>query len=146
MGGDYPLSMTSGHQRWSVHSIWVTNDQLLRLHQGRPFMFMNDEDAKKRGLKDGDMARVYNDFDDFKIHVKITPAAKPGKGSAPGQVIIYHAWEPYMFEKWKSYDTAIPGMVKWLDFAAGYEHLNYYRWNWCVQPIDRAISVEVEKA
>jgi hypothetical protein len=36
-------------------------------------------------------------------------------------------------------------MIKWLDLAAGYGHLNYYRWNWCTQPIDRAVSVEVEK-
>ena len=53
---------------------------------------------------------------------------------------------PFMFKEWKSYDTAIPGLIKWLDLAAGYGHLNYYRWNWCLQPIDRAIAVEVKKA
>ncbi len=146
MGGNYPLRMTSGHQRWSIHSIWITDNVLSRTHQGRPFMFMNAEDAKKRGIKDGDLVRVHNDFDDFTVHVKLTSAARSEKGPRPGQVIIYHAWEPYQFEKWKSYDTAIPGMMKWLDLAAGYGHLNYYRWNWCTQPIDRAISVEVEKA
>ncbi len=146
IGGNYPLTMTSGHQRWSVHSIWITDEQLLRTHQGRPFMFMSPEDAEKRGIKEGDLTRVFNDFDDFHIHVKITPAARPGKGIRPGQVIIYHAWEPFMFKDWKSYDTAIPGMIKWLDLAAGYGHLNYYRWNWCIQPIDRAVSVDVEKA
>ncbi len=146
MGGDYPLTLTSGHQRWSVHSIWITDEQLLRTHQGRPFMFMNPEDAKKRDIRDGDLVRVRNDFDDFQIHVKVSPAARPGKGTAPGQVIVYHAWEPFQFKDWKSYDTAIPGMIKWLDLAGGYGHLDYYRWNWCIQPIDRAVSVEVEKA
>ena len=107
---------------------------------------MNPEDAKKRGIVDGDLVRVYNDFDDFKVHVKLTGAAKPEEGTEPGQVIIYHAWEPFMFPGWKSYDNAIPGMVKWLDFAAGYGHLNYFRWNWCIQPVDRAMSVQVEKA
>jgi len=145
-GGNYPLRMTSGHQRWSVHSIWVTDEQLLRTHQGRPFMFMNPEDAKKRGIEDGDLVRVFNDFDEFFIHVKITPAARPNKGPSPGQVIVYHAWEPFMFKNWKSYDTAIPGLIKWLDLAGGYGHLNYYRWNWCLQPIDRAVCVEVQKA
>ncbi len=145
MGGDYPLTLTSGHQRWSVHSIWITDEQLLRTHQGRPFMFMNPEDAKQRGIRDGDLVKVYNDFDDFQIHVKISPAARPGKGTQPGQVIVYHAWEPFQFKGWKSYDTAIPGMIKWLDLAAGYGHLNYYRWNWCLQPIDRAVAVEVQK-
>jgi anaerobic selenocysteine-containing dehydrogenase len=146
IGGDYPLTMTSGHQRWSVHSIWITDEQLLRTHQGRPFMFMNPGDAEKRGIQEGDFVRVYNDFDDFHIHVKLTPSARPGKGSAPGQVIVYHAWEPFMFKKWKSYDAAIPGNVKWLDLVGGYGHLSFYRWNWCVQPIDRAVAVEVEKA
>ncbi|GAB4335138.1 MAG: hypothetical protein Kow0099_07530 [Candidatus Abyssubacteria bacterium] len=146
MGGDYPLVMTSGHQRWSIHSIWITDDVLARTHQGRPFMFMNTEDARKRGIEDGDLVRVYNDFDDFKVHVKLTSAARSQQGPRPGQVIIYHAWEPYQFQNWKSYDAAIPGMIKWLDLAAGYGHLNYYRWNWCTQPIDRSVSVEVQKA
>jgi len=146
MGGDYPLRMTSGHQRWSIHSIWITDDVLARTHQGRPTMFMNPDDARKRGIDDGDLVHVYNDFDDFKVHVKLTSAARSQNGPAPGQVIVYHAWEPYQFENWKSYDAAIPGMIKWLDLAAGYGHLNYYRWNWCTQPIDRAVTVEVEKA
>ena len=146
MGGDYPLALTSGHQRWSVHSIWITDEQLLRTHQGRPFMFMNPEDAEKRGIQGGDLVHVFNDFDDFHIHVKITAAARPGKGAAPGQVIVYHAWEPFMHKGWKSYDTAIPGLIKWLDLAGGYGHLNYYRWNWCLQPVDRAVAVDVKKA
>jgi anaerobic selenocysteine-containing dehydrogenase len=111
-------------------------------------MFMNTEDAKKRGIEDGDLVRVYNDFDEFQVHVKVTSAARSAQsknGMRPGQVMIYHAWEPYQFQQWKSYDAAIPGMVKWLDLVGGYGHLDYYRWNWCTQPIDRAISVEVEK-
>jgi len=145
-GGDYPLILTSGHQRHTVHSIWVTDNILAKTHQGRPTMFMNTEDAKKRGIKDGDLTRVFNDFDEFKVHVKLSSAIRSGKGPGPGQVLIYHAWEPYQFENWKSYDSAIPGMIKWLDLAAGYGHLNYYRWNWCTQPIDRGVTVEVEKA
>ncbi len=146
IGGNYPLTMTSGHQRWSIHSIWVTGQQLLRTHQGRPFMFMNPEDAEKRGIKNDDYVRVYNDFDEFYIHVKLTASARPGKEPAPGQVIVYHAWEPFMFKKWKSYDAAIPGLIKWLDLAGGYGHFKFWRWNWCLQPVDRAIAVEVEKA
>jgi anaerobic selenocysteine-containing dehydrogenase len=146
MAGDYPLLMTGGHQRASVHSIWVTDDALAKTHQGRPVMFMNVEDAKARGIEDGDLVKVYNDFDDFKVHVKLTSTARSKTEARPGQVIIYHAWEPHQFEEGKSYDTAIPGMIKWLDLAAGYGHLDYYRWNWAAtQPIDRAVSVEVEK-
>jgi hypothetical protein len=60
-------------------------------------------------------------------------------------VIIYHAWEPYQFPGGKSYDVAIPGLIKWLHLAGGYGHLRYYRWNWVPQQVDRAVSVEVEK-
>jgi hypothetical protein len=56
-----------------------------------------------------------------------------------------HAWGPFMFKGWKSYDAAIPGNVKGLELAGDYGLLSFYRWNWCVQPIDRAISVEGEK-
>jgi DMSO reductase family type II enzyme molybdopterin subunit len=146
MGGDYPLRMTSGHTRHSVHSIWITDDSLAKTHQGRPTMFMNTEDAKKRGIEEGDLVSVFNDFNDFKVHVKLSASARSQKDNQrPGQVIIYHAWEPYQFEKWKSYDSAIPGMIKWLDLVGGYGHLDYYRWNWATQPIDRAVSVQVKK-
>jgi hypothetical protein len=56
-----------------------------------------------------------------------------------------HAWKPFMFKKCKSYDAVIPGNVKGAGLAGGYGHLSFYRWNWWVQPIDRAISVEGEK-
>ncbi len=59
------------------------------------------------------------------VRVKLTSAARSEKEELrPGQVMICHAWEPYQFEKWKGYDMAIPGMIKWLDLAAGYGHLN----------------------
>lgn len=139
MGGDYPFEMTSGHLRWSIHSIWVTNKLLLHTHRGEPFMFVNPEDARKKGIKDHEMVEVFNDFNSFYIRVKISPAVRPG------QVIIYHAWEPYMFKKWKSYDAAIPGMIKWLHLAGGYGHLRYWRWNWVPQQVDRGIRVDFRK-
>jgi hypothetical protein len=39
-----------------------------------------------------------------------------------------------------------PGMVKWLHFAGGYGHLRYWITQWQPVPIDRAISVDVERA
>ena len=139
MGGDYALTMTSGHQRWSIHSINVVNQTLLRTHRGHPLIIMNPKDAAARGVADGEEVRVFNDFDSFHIRTMLSPAARPG------QVIVYHAWEPYQHRNWKSYDTIIPGMIKWLHLAGGYGHLNYYPMNWVQQQVDRAIPVEVEK-
>ena len=139
MGGDYPLTMTSGHQRWSIHSISAANKTMLRTHRGHPLIIMNPQDAETRGVADGEEVRVFNDFEEFHIRTKISSAARPG------QVIVYHAWEPYQHRNWKSMDVVVPGMVKWLHFAAGYGHLNYWRWNWVQQQVDRAIPVQVEK-
>ncbi len=36
-------------------------------------------------------------------------------------------------------------MIKWLNLPGGYGHLNYWRWNWVQQQVDRAVRVEVEK-
>lgn len=139
MGGDYPFVMTSGHQRWSIHSMWVLNSVLSRTHRGHPTLFMNPQDMKAKGIEDDEEVRVYNDFDSFYVRVKRAPSCRPG------QVIIYHAWEPLQFRGGKSYDFAIPGFIKWLHLAGGYGHLRYWRWNWVPQQVDRAVMVNVEK-
>jgi nitrate reductase alpha subunit len=139
MGGDLPLTLTSGHQRWSIHSINVVNETLLRTHRGHPLIIMNPLDAAARGVNDNEEVRVFNDFEEFFIRTKLSSAARPG------QVIVYHAWEPYQHRKWKSSDAVVPGMIKWLHLAGGYGHLNYWRWNWVQQQVDRAVRVEVEK-
>jgi nitrate reductase alpha subunit len=139
MGGDYPLTMTSGHQRWSIHSINVVNETLLRTHRGHPLIIMNPLDAEARSVADGEEVRVFNDFESFFIRTKLSSAVRPG------QEVVYHAWEPYQHRGWKSYDAVIPGMIKWLHLAGGYGHLNYWRWNWVQQQVDRAIPVEVAK-
>ncbi|HXF50558.1 MAG TPA: molybdopterin dinucleotide binding domain-containing protein, partial [Dehalococcoidia bacterium] len=139
MGGDYPFVMTSGHQRWSIHSMWVLNSVLSRTHRGHPTLFMNPQDMKAKGIEDDEEVRVYNDFDSFYVRVKRAPSCRPG------QVVIYHAWEPLQFRGGKSYDFAIPGFIKWLHLAGGYGHLRYWRWNWVPQQVDRAVMVNVEK-
>ncbi|MBI4491834.1 MAG: molybdopterin-dependent oxidoreductase, partial [Chloroflexi bacterium] len=54
-GGDYPLQVTGGHARWSVHSDWIDDALLLGLQRGEPTMFMSAEDAQARGIRDGDL-------------------------------------------------------------------------------------------
>jgi len=139
MGGEFPLVMTSGHQRWSIHSMWVLNRVLSRTHRGEPALCMNPSDMQARGIGDNDVVRVRNDFSSFDVRVRRQPSCRPG------QVVMYHAWEPLQYPGGKSYDVAIPGLIKWLHLAGGYGHLRYYRWNWVPQQVDRAVPVEVEK-
>lgn len=138
-GGDYPLRIVGGHTRWSIHSVWRDDKYMLRLQRGVPIIYINIEDAKKRGINDGDNVRVYNDLGDFKVHAKVSPALRPG------QLIMYHAWEYYQFEGQKHFQAVMPSPIKPLNMAGGYGHLYYDFVGWQPNQIDRDTKVEVEK-
>ena len=53
--------MTSGHNRWSIHSMNMTNSHLLNTHRGEPFVFMNDEDAASLGIANGEEVELVSD-------------------------------------------------------------------------------------
>ncbi len=138
-GGDRYFRLTSGHPRWSIHSMNMTNNIILNTHRGEPFIFINPQDAKARGIENGDMVRVYNDAASMKIQAKISPACRPG------QIILYNGFEPYQHPEWYAQGDIEPGMVKWLHMAGGYGHLKYRPWHWQPVPVDRGIGVDVEK-
>ncbi len=140
MGGDYPLVLTSGHNRWSIHAANITNRIMQETNQGRPFMFMNVNDAAERGIAEGAEVRAYNDMGDFRIWAKLSPAVQPG------QVIVYNGFEPFQFKNWKDPSNIEPGMVKWLHLAGGYGHFRFRPLCWQPVPIDRAVRLEVELA
>ncbi len=139
MGGDYPFFLTSGHNRWSIHSINITNKLMLETHRGQPHMVMNTGDAFRRGIEDDEEVRVFNDMGEFKVRVKLSPSVMPG------QVIVYNGWDPYQFNGWRGPMDLEPGMVKWLHLAGGYGHLRYWPIQWQPTPVDRAIRVDVQK-
>ena len=139
MGGDYPFVMTSGHNRWSIHSMNITNRMLLQTHRGRPHLVMNTRDARRRRIEDGEEVRVFNDVGEFLVPVKLSPSVMPG------QVICYNGWDPYQFRDWHGPMDVEPGMVKWLHFAGGYGHLRYWPIQWQPTPVDRAVRVAVAK-
>jgi DMSO reductase family type II enzyme molybdopterin subunit len=140
MGGDHPFVMTSGHNRWSIHSINITNRLLLQTHRGRPHALINSQDARERGIEDGDEVRVWNDMGEFLVPAKVAPNVMPG------QVIVYNGWEPYMFRGWHGPMDVEPGLVKWLHLAGGYGHLRYWSLQWQPTPVDRAVRVNIERA
>jgi DMSO reductase family type II enzyme molybdopterin subunit len=140
MGGDHPFVMTSGHNRWSVHSMNTTNPLLLHTHRGRPHAVIHTGDAAEKGIRDGDEVRVFNDMGEFFVPAKVTPNAQPR------QVIVYNGWEPYMFRNWRGPMDLEPGMVKYLHLAGGYGHLHYWNLQWQPTPVDRAIRVDIERA
>jgi DMSO reductase family type II enzyme molybdopterin subunit len=138
-GGDRQFRLTSGHPRWSIHSMNMTNNIILNTHRGEPFIFLNPEDARARGIENGEEVRVVNDAGHLNISVKLSPSVRPG------QVILYNGFEPYQHREWYSQADVEPGMVKWLHMAGGYGHLKYRPWHWQPVPVDRGVGVDVEK-
>jgi DMSO reductase family type II enzyme molybdopterin subunit len=133
------FEMTSGHNRWSIHSMNLTNNIIQNTHRGEPFVFINDRDAAELGIENGEQVRMVSNAGDCLIAAKLTPACRPG------QVILYNGFEPYMHENWYSQADLEPGHVKHLGMAGGYGHLTYRVFSWQPIPADRAVRVDLEK-
>jgi DMSO reductase family type II enzyme molybdopterin subunit len=118
-GGDFPLRMTGGHTRWSIHATWRDSLVMQRLQRGEPVAWVSQEDAEQRRVADGDRVRVFNDVGTFEVIARISPTVQPG------QVVIYHAWEPYQFKGWKGQQEPVPAPWKALHLAAGYGQIHY---------------------
>jgi anaerobic selenocysteine-containing dehydrogenase len=118
-GGDHPLRLTGGHTRWSIHATWRDVSLMLHLQRGEPAVWISKRDAGRRGIEDGDRIRVFNDVGEFQAIAKVAAAVQPG------QVIIYHAWEPYQFRGGKSEQESVPAPWKALHLAGGYGQIHY---------------------
>jgi DMSO reductase family type II enzyme molybdopterin subunit len=140
IGGDYPLMLVGAHTRWSIHAAWRDNPTLLRLGgRGEPTIWIGNEDAAARGIRDNDRVRVFNDINAYETLAKIVPSLRPG------QVVIYHAWEPYQFKNHKSYGALTPNPFNPLSTAGGYVHLQPLPEANAPGPTDRDTRVEVER-
>jgi len=138
-GGNYPLMLTGGHTRWSIHAAWRDDALMLRQQRGVPLMYINVHDATARGINDGDTVKVFNDLDSFQVMAKTTPAAQRG------QLILYHAWENFQFAGNKGFQNLIPSPLNPVELSGGQFHLRPM--SICMQPshTDRDTRVEVER-
>ncbi len=136
----YPLRINGGHTRWSIHAIWRDHKLMLQLQRGQPVCIMNPADCEARNIGNGDMARVYNDIGEFESMVKVAPATQPG------EVIIYHAWEPYQFKGWKGQQEPVAAPWKAIHLAGGYGQLHYRVYYGAPGYAPRGAPVEVELA
>jgi len=116
-GAERPLRLGGGHTRWSVHAIWRGHPDLLRLQRGGPALWIAAEDARARGLRDGDSARVHNALGAFRVRVRVAPSLRPGL------VFLDHAWEPCQFPGWRGSMEVVASPYKPLHLAGGYGHL-----------------------
>lgn len=82
----YPLIFTSERPKFKVHTQYSHNKWLLEL-QSEPTLTFNPKDADARGIKAGDIVKVYNDRGYVVIKAVINPANRPGV------VVIDHGWQ-----------------------------------------------------
>jgi DMSO reductase family type II enzyme molybdopterin subunit len=138
-GGDYPLRLTGGHARWSVHSIHVDSALLLRLQRGEPLVFLSAADARARGIADGNEVEVRNDLASFRIRAAVSPAVRPG------QVIIYHAWENFQFRGWRHFKSVMAAPLNPVELAGDYFHIRPITLGCCPGLSDRETRVEIKR-
>lgn len=72
----FPLQLIGFHTKGRVHSTYH-NVAVLR-EAVTDAVWMNPADAEERGLKDGDILKVWNDRGEMRVPVKITPRIMPG--------------------------------------------------------------------
>ena len=139
IGGDYPLQMTGGHTRWSIHSSWRDDPNLLRLQRGEPAVFLSAEDSQGRGIRDSDRIRVFNDLGSFEV------VAKVAAGVRPGQLIAYHGWEPFQFKHGRSHQSVLASPMNPIDLAGDYSQLDPTMLMGQPGGNDRGTRVDVER-
>lgn len=83
----YPLQLIGWHTKRRCHSIHDNNHALDKADPQR--LWLNPQDAQTRGLKDGDMALVWNDRGRIRIPVKVTDRIMAGV-AALSQGAWYH--------------------------------------------------------
>jgi len=136
---DLPLRINGGHNRWSIHAIWRDHELMLRLQRGEPICLLNPADGEPRKIRDGDPIRVFNHSSGFEAHAKLAA------GVHPGEVIIYHAWEPYQFKNWKGQQEPVEAPWKAIHLAGGYGQIHYRMFYGAPSHAPRGAPVEVER-
>ncbi|MCK6370501.1 MAG: molybdopterin-dependent oxidoreductase, partial [Gammaproteobacteria bacterium] len=117
----HSMRLTMGHARHGIHSMWRDDALLVHLQRGEPDVYVNDEDAKARGVGDGDLVRVHNN------HGSFVAMAHLSAGLQPGQLFMYHGWDPMMFRGRQNFSAAIStgGLLKPTSLVGDYGHLGY---------------------
>ena len=139
MGGNYPLMMTGGKTRWSIHSTWRDSPLLMRLDRPEPYMYVSSVDAQKRGIQDDELVRAFNDVGSFHVRVKVSPNLRPG------QTLMYHAWEQYQFEGQGDMNSVSPTPFNPVELSGGHPHLTAGVLQGQSSVFDRDTRIELER-
>jgi len=111
-----------GHARHSIHSSWRDDTFLWSLQRGEPDIYVNPNDAKDRGVADGDLIKIFNTMGSFIAVAHISSSMQQG------MMFMYHGWDPTMFRNQKNFSSVITtaGLIRPTLLAGGADtHLGY---------------------
>jgi len=135
----FPFVLMTPHARWSIHSTYKTSTLLLRLQRGKPYVMINPEIAKKKGIKDGDEVRVFNSLGEFYAMAKVYPSCPKDA------ILLEHGWEPFFYKGRKGHNEVVASPLNLLELSDGWGHLKFGG-NWDGNQHAYETSVDVEKA
>jgi len=73
----YPLALIAPASHYFLNAMFVNVPELAQ-RQGGPTIELHPDDARSRGLSDGELARVYNDRGEFQARVIVSDRVSPG--------------------------------------------------------------------
>ncbi len=82
----YRLRFVTKNSLYRVHSTHSNNTILLELQDNKPKVFLNPDDAKSRGIKEGNLVQLYNDRGKTRAHAVLDP------GCSQGTAIFEEGW------------------------------------------------------
>ena len=115
----HPYVLMTPHARWSIHSNYKASRTLLRLQRGKPYVQINRDVAKIKGIDDGDEVRVFNQLGEFYAMAKVSSSCPPDG------LVMEHGWEPYMYKNMKGHNEVVPTALNLLEMADGWGHLKF---------------------
>jgi complex iron-sulfur molybdoenzyme family reductase subunit alpha len=135
----YPLYWNTPHGRWSIHSTWRDNRYMLRLQRGVPIVYLHPDDARARGIADGDWVRIFNDVGATVCLCQTMPGEKPGR------LTMYHGWEKYLGFAEGGWQSLTYIKIKPTQLIGKYGHIEFKLNYWGPTGNNRDIKVEIEK-
>jgi dimethylsulfide dehydrogenase subunit alpha/complex iron-sulfur molybdoenzyme family reductase subunit alpha len=136
----YPFIRNSPHTRWGVHSFARTEQWMLRHQRGEPDVRMSPKAMAAKGIKDGDMVRIFNSAGEFFAVVR------PMRGLPDNMLFTEHGWEQYQYKNMTHYNNVSSELINPLELVGGYGHIKYTSGAFNPNRIFYETTVDVEKA
>ncbi len=135
----YPFVRNTPHTRWGIHSFVRTSEWLLRQQRGTPDVRMNPKAMDQKGIKDGDMVRIFNSSGEFYAMAKAWPALPEN------MLFSEHGWEQYEYKNETHYNFVSSELINPLELVGGYGHIRYTPGGYNPNRIYHETTVDVEK-